>query len=109
MLFRTLEIKYKIIIIILCLLLCGETGCRSRYNNSLLADIRHKVERRVAYSVLVENFEGKRPLKRPRCRREDNTKMDFQEVGWDMDWIDLARDKNRWLVLVNGVMNIQVS
>jgi hypothetical protein len=70
MLFRTLEIKYKIIII-LSLLLCGETGYRSRYNNSLLADIRviyiiyiyiyidirdirYKMERRVAYSVLVE-------------------------------------------------------
>jgi hypothetical protein len=29
---------------------------------------------------------------------------------WDegMDWIDLARDRNRWRSLVNAVMNLQV-
>ena len=30
--------------------------------------------------------EGKRPLGRPRRRREDNTKMDFQEMGWGGAW-----------------------
>jgi hypothetical protein len=25
-----------------------------------------------------------------------------------MDWIDLARDTDRWLELVNAVMNLQV-
>ena len=40
--------------------------------------------------------EGKRPLGRPRRRWEDNTKMDLQEVGsGDMDWNDLAQDKDR--------------
>jgi hypothetical protein len=35
--------------------------------------------------------------------------MDLQEVGCgDMDWIDLAQDKDRWQVLVNAVMNIRV-
>jgi hypothetical protein len=33
------------------------------------------------FSVLVVKPEGKRPLGRPRCRREDNNKMDLQEVG----------------------------
>ena len=36
--------------------------------------------------------EGKRPLGRPRCRWEDNIKMDLQTVGWGsggMDLIDL--------------------
>ena len=34
--------------------------------------------------------EGKRPLRRPRRRSEDNIKMDLREVGWDPgDWIDL--------------------
>jgi len=29
--------------------------------------------------------------------REDNIKMDIQEVGWgDVDWIDLARDRDKW-------------
>jgi len=39
-------------------------------------------ERRSAYRVLVGKPEGKRPLQRPRFRREDNITMDFQEVGW---------------------------
>jgi hypothetical protein len=38
-------------------------------------------ERRVAYRVLVGKPEGKRPLGRPRRRREDNIKMDPREVG----------------------------
>jgi hypothetical protein len=38
------------------------------------------------------NPEGKRPLGRPRCRWEDNIKMDLREVEWGgMDWIDLAQ------------------
>jgi hypothetical protein len=31
--------------------------------------------------VLVGKPEGKRPLGRPRCRWEDNIRMDLQEVG----------------------------
>ena len=27
----------------------------------------------------------------------------------DMDWIDLAEDRDRWLAVVNVVMNLQVS
>jgi hypothetical protein len=38
-------------------------------------------ERRVVYRVFVENSEAKRPLGRPRCRWEDNIKMNIQEVG----------------------------
>ena len=36
---------------------------------------------RGVYRVLVGKPEGKRPLGRPRSRREDNIKMDLQEVG----------------------------
>jgi hypothetical protein len=39
-------------------------------------------DRRVAYRVLVEKPDGKRPLGGPRLRWEDNTKLDLQEVGW---------------------------
>jgi hypothetical protein len=58
----------------------------------------------------VEKPEGRRPLEKPRCRWEDNIKMDVQEVGWEwcMDWIDLAVDRDRWRALVNVVMNLQV-
>jgi uncharacterized membrane protein len=38
-------------------------------------------------------------LGRPRRRWEDNIKMDLQEVGWGgMDWIDMAQDRDRWLL-----------
>jgi hypothetical protein len=34
-----------------------------------------------AYTVLVRKPEGKRPLLRPRCRCEDNIRMDLGEIG----------------------------
>jgi len=58
---------------------------------------------------LVGKPEGKRPLGRPRLRWEDNIKMDLQEVGYgDMDWIELAQDRERWWAFVNAVMNLLV-
>jgi hypothetical protein len=38
-------------------------------------------ENRSAYRILVGRPEGRRPLGRPRRRREDNIKTDIQEVG----------------------------
>jgi hypothetical protein len=53
--------------------------------------------------------EGKRPLGRLRLRWEDIIKMDLQEVGCGaVDCIELAQDRDRWRVLVNGVMNLRV-
>jgi len=44
------------------------------------------------YRVLRGKPKGKRPLGSPRCRWEDNIKMDLQELGLGvMDWIDLAQ------------------
>jgi len=66
-------------------------------------------EGRGVFRILLWIPEGKRPFGRPRCRWEDNIKMDFQEVGCGyMDWIKLAQYKDRWRALVNAVMNIRV-
>ncbi|KAJ4428645.1 hypothetical protein ANN_25638 [Periplaneta americana] len=66
-------------------------------------------ESRNACRVLVGRPEGKRPLGRPRCRREDNIKMDLREVGYDgRDWIDLAQDRDRWRAYVRVAMNLRV-
>jgi hypothetical protein len=66
-------------------------------------------EERGAYRILVGRPEGRRPLGRPRRRWDDNIKMDIREVGWeDMNWIELAQDRDRWQALVNAVMNLGV-
>jgi hypothetical protein len=66
-------------------------------------------EKRGAYRIVVGRPEGRRPLGRPRRRWEDNIKMDLQDVGWGMDWIELAQDRDRWWALVDAVMNLRVA
>jgi hypothetical protein len=61
-----------------------------------------------AYRILVGRPEGRRTLGRPKPRWEDNIKMDIQYVGWGMDWIELAQDRDRWRDLVNAVMNLRI-
>ena len=66
-------------------------------------------EGRGVHRVLVGKPEGKRPLGRPRCRWEDNIKMDLQEDGGGCeDWMELAQDRDRWRALVSTVMNLRV-
>ena len=66
-------------------------------------------ERGVIYRVLVGKPEGKRPLRRPRRRWEDNIKMELQELGHGgMDWIEMARDRNTCRALVNTAVNPRV-
>ena len=66
-------------------------------------------EERAVYRVLVGKLEKKRPLGRPRRRWVDNIRMYLQEVGCGhVDWIGLAKDRDRWHTLVSAVMNLQV-
>ena len=47
------------------------------------------------YRVLVGKPEGRGQLGRPKCRWENNIKVDVQEVGCGgMDWIELAQDRD---------------
>jgi hypothetical protein len=60
--------------------------------------------------LLVGKTEGRRPLRRSRRRWLDNIRVDLVEVGWgDVDWIDLAQDRDRWRALVNSVLNLRVA
>ena len=43
--------------------------------------VARMLKRRGVYRILVGKPEGKKSLGRHRHRREDNIKMDFQEVG----------------------------
>jgi hypothetical protein len=66
-------------------------------------------ENRNAYRLLERKPEGKRPLGRKRRRWVDNIRMDLGEVGWgEVDWIGLAKDRNRWRAVVNSVLNLRV-
>jgi hypothetical protein len=66
-------------------------------------------EERWVHGVLVGKPEGKRPLGRPRCRWEDNIKMDLQEIGVGCgNWIEPAQDRDRWRALGSTVKNLWV-
>jgi hypothetical protein len=42
---------------------------------------------RNAYSTLVGNPEGKRQIRKPKMRGEDNIRMDLREIGWEGVWV----------------------
>jgi len=65
-------------------------------------------ERRGAYRRFVGKPEGNRPFGRPMRIWEDNIKVDLQEVGWGVDWIDLAQNRDGWRAVVNAVMSFRV-
>jgi hypothetical protein len=68
-------------------------------------------QRRGAYRALVGKSEGRRPLRRPRHRWEDNIKMYLREVGWEGAWTGSIWPRTGTcggLAVVNMVMNLRV-
>jgi hypothetical protein len=65
--------------------------------------------RRGVYRVLLGKLEGWGQLGRPRSRRENNIKVCLQLVGCeDMDWIELALNRESWQAFLNLVMNLRI-
>jgi hypothetical protein len=66
-------------------------------------------EERKVYKVLVVTPEGKRPLERSWHTWEDGIRMDLREIGLEgVDWIQLAKNMDRWWAVVSAVMNLRV-
>jgi hypothetical protein len=57
-------------------------------------------EERKLYKVLVVKPEGKMPLGKPR-RRWDSIRMHLGKIGWGLEWIQTAQDRDQWRALVN--------
>jgi hypothetical protein len=67
-------------------------------------------ETRNAYRILVGKPETKRELGRPRHMWEDNIRIHLRKIGWeDVNWINLAQDRDQWQALVKTVMNLRVA
>ena len=62
-----------------------------------------------AFKILTGKPTGKRPLRRPRRRWEDNIRMDLEEIGISAgNLVDSAQDRNYWRALVNAGLNLRV-
>jgi hypothetical protein len=82
---------------------------QNTYDLIIAGHVARMGETRNAYRILVGTPEGKRLLGTPRRRWVDNIKMDLREIGWDdVDWIELAQDRDQWRALVNTVMNLRI-
>ena len=65
-------------------------------------------EGRSAFKVLPGKPTRKRPSGRPRCRWEDNIRMDLEVIGINAgNWVDSTQDRNYWRALVNAVLNLR--
>ena len=66
-------------------------------------------EGRSAFKILTGKPTGKRALGRPRRRREDDVRMDLEEIGINVgNWVDSAQDRDYWRALINAALNLRV-
>jgi len=58
----------------------------------------------------IKGFGGetwrKEKIVRPRRRREDNIKVNIQEIGYEVEWTDMAHDSDKCLVVVKKVIKL---
>jgi hypothetical protein len=55
------------------------------------------VQKNASRMMVVFKPEGKRSLRRPRLRWEDNIKLGLKQIEWKcIDWIDMAQDREQW-------------
>jgi hypothetical protein len=53
--------------------------------------------------IFVGKPKGKRPLRKPRRRWEDNIEMGLRDIGWGGKvWINLVQDRDQWRTLVKN-------
>ena len=67
-------------------------------------------EDRSAFKILTGKPTGKKTLGRPRCRREDNIRMNLKEIGIinTRNWIDSVKDRDYWIALGNAASSHRV-
>ena len=66
-------------------------------------------EGRSAFQILTGKPTGYRLLGRPRCRWEDNIRVDLKEIGINTrNWVDSAQDRDYWRDLMNAALNFWV-
>ena len=64
-------------------------------------------EGRSVFKILTVKPTGKRPLRRPRRRWEDNIRTDLEEIGISTgNWVGSTQDRDYWSSLVNVALNL---
>ena len=62
------------------------------------------------FKILTGKPTGKRPLRRPWHRWEDNIRMDLEEIGINAgNWVDSAQDRGYWRPCECGIEPLGLS
>lgn len=61
------------------------------------------------YRLLARQSAERRQRRRPTCRSEGTIEVNFKDLGFKVvNLIELAYNRKRLLMLVNGVINLQI-
>ena len=68
----------------------------------------YSLESRSAFKILTGKPTGKRLLRKPRRRWEDNNRIDLKEIGINKrNWVDSTQDRDYWRALKNAALNLR--